>query len=883
MPTTAPRTTIAGRYEVVAKIGEGGMGQVLRARDTKLDRDVALKLLPPRSIGDEKARERLVREARAAARLAHAGIVHVYDVGETDDGSAYIAMELVSGKTLRSLMAEGGAGVEELLRALAECARALAFAHREGAVHRDVKPDNIMIRTDGRAALLDFGIAKTLSADAAGLTDEGQVVGTPAYLAPEQARGEELDGRADQFALAVTAYEALTGRLPWQGLSSSAIIAAILRDDPAPPSEVRPELGRGLDAVLLRALAKSRANRYPSLDAFADALEDASAALGATAPMPASLRQTERLDSADARAPAKAPEPAPTKGARPRRAPAILGVLAACALAAFVVWRLAATHAPAAIAAADAGPNAMPTAVTDLPVPPSSSLEALAAYREGMQAERDGNSPVIARSFKRAIELDPTMASAYWRYADIIFADQQYAESREALNHALSQKTALPPRDRGVAETYEALLRSSPPDYAEWGRRLDALLVLYPLDAELYVLRAQATENDDAESERIARRAIDLDPHYGFAFALVIQSFERRGMRDEAARAQDECVRAAPGAAQCLWWRAARLARAGRCSEWEDVTSRLLRITPESGTVLEMRASGLARSGADPATLREALVAMGQHYTGGPSHGAVEAVDIYDAWTGDFADLLARAASRDAALAGVKQVGALAEATAFLSVAQHESGHDADAGKAARAFLQRRPLLEPGVTYGPRRDRSGVVLEAARATGVVSRAERDRLVAAWMTEWTKSAETHDIFCAWASLRAGPASTREDAEAALAAMPPDPQPWWREDVRPALANMYVLLERWDDAVPLLEAAVRECDVVDNVPWLVRAHVQLGDAYATKKDVAGACAQYRWVEDRWGGAKPRSVTAEAAVKKMRALDCGKPPFVGAPPPE
>ena len=265
---------ISGRYRLVRRIGAGGMGQIFEAIDERLDRAVALKLLLP---GNQaaSARTRMVREARAAASLQHPGIVIVHDVGETEGGGVFIAMELVRGRSLREAAQEAPAN--DVLEWVVEVARTLATVHANGFVHRDVKPDNVMVRDGGRTVLLDLGLTKALEsvaeqADAAlRVTDTGEVLGSPAYLAPEQARGLRVDGRADQWALAVSAYELLSGQLPWAGDSHAVVLACILMDPPRPLqcASLPPELG----SVLERALAKDPSKRFRSCAAFADALE----------------------------------------------------------------------------------------------------------------------------------------------------------------------------------------------------------------------------------------------------------------------------------------------------------------------------------------------------------------------------------------------------------------------------------------------------------------------------------------------------------------------------------------------------------------------------------------------------------------------------------
>jgi serine/threonine protein kinase len=272
-----PGTRMADRYVVEEELGAGGMGVVVRAMDERLGRAVALKLLAPHAVGDAVARERLLREARAAAALLHPGIVHVYDVEETEEGGAFLVMELVRGKTLKEMLVAGTMTLGARARVVIAVARALGFAHAAGFVHRDVKPVNIMVCDDGRAMMLDFGMAKKIASTGEApqpqLTIKGAMVGTPRYFAPEQAREEQVDARADQFALGVTAYEALTGRSPWNGSTVMAIVAELLRDQPAPPSSLHPGLSTEVDAVIGRAMDKRKENRYPTIDAFADALE----------------------------------------------------------------------------------------------------------------------------------------------------------------------------------------------------------------------------------------------------------------------------------------------------------------------------------------------------------------------------------------------------------------------------------------------------------------------------------------------------------------------------------------------------------------------------------------------------------------------------------
>ncbi|HEY2514496.1 MAG TPA: serine/threonine-protein kinase, partial [Polyangiaceae bacterium] len=254
------------------------MGVVFRALDERQGREVALKIL--RKSTPEAAR-RLAREARATEGIDPDRVPRVYEVGETAGGEPFLAMEYIEGRTLREIVRAGVPPRDEALYILRELATTLAQAHRAGLVHRDVKPDNVIVRPDGPVVLLDFGIVKHLSPThdvsqiTTQLTTDGAMVGTPAYLAPEQALGRDVGPAADQFALAVTAYELLAGKLPWTSTEVTRVLAQVLADTPPSVSTTNSAVPRTFDAVLLRGLAKSPEERFSSVEAFAQALDAA--------------------------------------------------------------------------------------------------------------------------------------------------------------------------------------------------------------------------------------------------------------------------------------------------------------------------------------------------------------------------------------------------------------------------------------------------------------------------------------------------------------------------------------------------------------------------------------------------------------------------------
>ena len=292
---TLPRGTRIDRYEILELLGTGGMGEVYRAHDPKLERKVALKVLRrDRDLGTE-GNTRLLREARAVAALSHPNILAVYDVGEVEapEPLAYVAMELVVGKSFRALIGDASVDITTRIAWLSDVARALAAAHAAGITHRDVKPENVMLRFDGVVKVLDFGVARRTSAvgdiwsSADGhslptqnggvampdLTSRGALVGTPFYMAPEQLRGDAVDARTDQFAWGVLAYEFLTGTPPWtRGAETLAFASEILTKDPPRPVDIDARIPKRTAAAIMRALAKRPEDRFPSMDALLESL-----------------------------------------------------------------------------------------------------------------------------------------------------------------------------------------------------------------------------------------------------------------------------------------------------------------------------------------------------------------------------------------------------------------------------------------------------------------------------------------------------------------------------------------------------------------------------------------------------------------------------------
>ena len=264
--------TKLGQYEVVMAIGAGGMGEVYRARDTKLGRDVAIKVLHQEMATDSNRLRRFEQEARAASALNHPHIVTIYEIGE-HEGTPYIAMEYVKGKTLRELLADGPLPIDKLMRYASQMAEGLAKAHQAGIVHRDLKPENIIITEDGYVKILDFGLAKLAVPGEIGSelatavkegTTPGTILGTVGYMSPEQAKGESADFRSDQFSLGLIVYEMASGAAAFQKEAAAQTLAAIIESEPEPLSERNADAPPALEGIVARLLSKNVDGRYDS-------------------------------------------------------------------------------------------------------------------------------------------------------------------------------------------------------------------------------------------------------------------------------------------------------------------------------------------------------------------------------------------------------------------------------------------------------------------------------------------------------------------------------------------------------------------------------------------------------------------------------------------
>jgi beta-lactam-binding protein with PASTA domain/tRNA A-37 threonylcarbamoyl transferase component Bud32 len=295
---TQPRL-LGGRYELDGIVGRGGMAEVFRARDIRLDRIVAVKTLREDLARDATFQARFRREAQSAASLNHPSIVAVYDTGEDNDGPShvpYIVMEYVDGRTLRDLLRDDRRLLPERALEITDgVLRALDYSHRSGIIHRDIKPGNVMLTRTGEVKVMDFGIARAVSDAQATMTQTAQVIGTAQYLSPEQARGERVDARSDLYSAGCLLYELLTGRPPFLGDSPVAIAYQHVRENPVPPSQLDPEIPPWADSIVLRAMAKDPAQRYQSAADMRTDIQRALSGVPVAAPRTMGYATTQRM------------------------------------------------------------------------------------------------------------------------------------------------------------------------------------------------------------------------------------------------------------------------------------------------------------------------------------------------------------------------------------------------------------------------------------------------------------------------------------------------------------------------------------------------------------------------------------------------------------
>jgi serine/threonine-protein kinase len=836
-------------FRVRSKLGEGGMGVVYAADDEKLRRIVALKVLP--SIGQAAKRARFLREARSAAAVSHPNVATIYEVGE-DEGRVYIAMEYLRGASLRAHVSER-LPTEEVQRVARGIATALARAHAQGVVHRDLKPDNVMLTEEGVVKVLDFGLATapTSAPDVAEveptLTAEGQILGTPSYMSPEQAKGRALDARTDVFSCGVMLYELATGRRPFTGQGALEILVAIERDAPVPPSRLEPRVPPSLEAVILRCLEKNPAARYPDGGALLEALTK-----GETPTPPSHVSP-------------------PVRRARSRLGLVLLASLAIGVVAVGTTWglRARAPQPSTSAAATSAAPSV--TTLTALPAPSAASPEALSAFRAGQQAFHDGMYREAVHSLRHAVEVEPSFAAAHLRLALLERWFDSRDDARASFQRATLLRTDLSERDRALLDAAEPVVTRQPYDAHEAERRFLALVQRYPGDVEIRYWAASVYEElgDFEAIGKLCDQITTMDPGFGGAWNGCALGYAYLGRPADARHSTEECRRISPVPGGCAFQRSIILDDAGDCEQAEADAREWIAASPDSADAYDRlaevlrgewkRPRGLPRPvGASAARRRGRRAAPRRGEArlrrGGLRHGASEvARGRREAHGGERRGR--PHAGGDAARAALLEAGDAKGAAAI-----------ADAFMRKRDAWQKQPSGNDGALF---HDPVGMMLRAQLEGGELTRDAYAAARDAWVADLT--ARTNGFYkrqvWAWAyGQTALDAADGADAMSALASYLPLPPFYWFPVGYGATGKAFALASRWAEAEAPLRKALANCHRRDP-----RDHHFLGLVLEGEGDVAGACKEHAAVLAAWGAARPASVTARASREKMKALKC------------
>lgn len=843
-----PGRVLAGRYEILAKLGHGGMGAVFRAHDRELGEDVALKVILPERIRDAGVLDRFRREVKLARKIAHPNVCRVFDVGE-EGTTRFLTMEFIEGKSLRELIAKGPLDPARALSILQQIIQGMVAVHAQGIVHRDLKPDNVMVREGGQAVVADFGLARTPTGDVA----ESNFVGTPAYMSPEQLRGEALDGRSDIFALGIVAYELMTGRLPFTGESIAAIATATLRDSPA--SFEVPGLAesaqRGIKAAIFRALEKRPADRFASMAEFGDALSSAGV----------------EHSISTLTGPVLPPDERPRK-----RLPwsAIAGLAATVVLLVVIIklWQF-----PTNVAVQVQAPVSSALPSTHV-VAHDAQAERL--YQQAMQAMHDGDESRAMAEMERVVAIDHDFGAAELRLAIWwLLVEPVKARSHQIAANRL--RKTLDQHDADLLHAMNAWLEQ-PPDIQGWGMKLEALAERYPQDVEALLLvagvRIYQMRFDGAI--QATTRALEIDPTNVVAWTMKADALALLGDTKGQLEAYSACLSVAPTATKCLVERIRLRGHMRECQLMKEDAKALLMLEPNSAATHELLATALESTSERRESVINALEKSFSLQSGSErTHAEAKARAALAIRDGDFESAVRWLEQRRARNATDIHQDSHALPAIQLALVSLEMGLPKQADEIVSDFLRQKEAWLEDLDNDWAMLFSCIDLHAGGMSSATFVEQRQRWIERIRKKWENAGRKDNEELEWLIWSLGygcPAETRTEALEALKKMPHAKSPLvalGRLGTDFFEGKIHILTGEYERAIPLLRRAANTCNVFDEPLMPMRATYYLGLALQGKGDETGARSAFQQIVDRWGKAKPRSVTAEKAKKALEKL--------------
>ncbi len=864
-----------GHYRVVDRLGAGAMGVVYRARDERLARSVALKVLPATACSDTHRRERFLREARAVAGITHSNLAVIYELGEVD-GCVFIAMELIEGMSLRERLEQHPRAFSEdvVTRIGIQIAAGLGCAHAAGVSHRDVKPDNVMLTSNDVVKVIDFGLAKlreqpsTVDAHAkTGLaTDAGTILGTPAYMAPEQIRGQAIDSRTDVFACGAILYEMATGRRPFVADSVLSMLVAIDRDAPAPIQELNPSISSGLSNVIERCLQKSPDDRYPDGKALAEALANASTA-------PPTTRRP------------------PT---RPRGLPVLVGLTILAVLVTGVILRSRNEHTvepngtssttSSAVASSNALPsnatlgNARPSAtaraITDHAAPVCAQ-EAAKLFREALRLMRSAAWLDAHRQLLAAWQADNQCAEVGVYLVVTGFLREPPARRQELFTAAMALRERLSERDRLLLESFQPALRAS--DTVLFAEKMRALADRFPNDAELAVhtaFRMLVKEDSALLAKEYAERALKLDSGYADAWQMLGEAYIQL---DDATRAESalvQCAEVAPDGVDCLRSLAILRSSTGDCRGMQKAAEDALRRIPSEHSIFPLLAMALASQGASGESVAEVIA---QGIARAPSStnellrlrlGAQLAV-----LEGNFERATTLAKDWRRLGEGSREMEDHYGPEALLMEIALEIGEMKEAEAIATSLHGRRSawrwsFTRDVITGLGRLDELRVV-DVLLAGQRIDWSVHEDVRSQFIDTFVQAPATHPTY--WLMNAAVGAFNAEEARAALLTMPKSAEAGIDPDLRGEIGRLQFLAGNPKQAVAHLRYELNACYELARPFRQARTELLLAQALEAANDQPAACEAYATVTRRWGGRNSKSQSAALARERINHLKC------------